>query len=150
MPSHSEAEFEAAKSLYFDQEYHTALPRLKAIADTFPMANHFLGVMAQTGLGGQIEDAEEAARLYRLAADSGTATAAYNLGILYQSGLLGSDKMRHAHREYVRANRFGHPPAKDKIKEVQIHLTYGLSTDLPPELYHAKRRTLWDRLVGRR
>lgn len=150
MPLHPEAEFERAKKLYFEQDYSNAAPQLEAIADIFPMAHHFLGVMAQTGLSGQGENNEVAAKHYRKAADGGIGIAAHNLGILYQAGLLSDGGPAEAYEEYSRAYRLDHKPALEKIIEVEAQNPHLSDTGLQPIKYHAKRRSLWDRLAGRR
>jgi Sel1 repeat-containing protein len=48
-----------------------------------------LGAFYATGRGGLTKDEQEAARLYKLAADQGDAVAQNNLGLFYASGLGG-------------------------------------------------------------
>lgn len=150
MPLHPEAEFEAAKSLYFAQDYDEAAPRLEAVADIFPIAHHYLGVMAQSGLGQRKEDMNRAAQHYGLAADGGVGQAAYNLGILYQAGLLEDGGMARAHEEYIRAYELGYERGLEKIREVESQAAHLSTSRLQLTPYHAKRRSFWDRLTGRR
>jgi uncharacterized protein len=76
---------------FSDGEYGKALLLLKPLADEgIPEAIGMLGIAYQKGAGVEV-DSEKAIELLEKAVDMGDAVAAYNLGVLYQNGMVGVD-----------------------------------------------------------
>lgn len=150
MTDHSDIQLDHGKRHYAAGEYNDALPYLEAAAETQPYAHHLIGVMSQLGLGGLDIDMNKAARHYILGAQSGIADAALNLAILYHAGLVEGGQLTDALTWYAEADHLGHPKAADKLEEVERLIDPDRTHRLQAETYHAKRRSLWDRLIGRR
>jgi TPR repeat protein len=146
----SQNEFDAASGLYFSGDYVAAFAPLVRLSDTHPMAAHFVGVIEQMGLGDREANNGSAAAWYVKAANGGIGVAAFNLGILHEAGLLDGGNAASARPFYEQAWELGHEPALEKLSALYGATGQGTSASLRQPDYHAKRRNLWDRIVGRR
>ena len=81
------ADFETAARFQNAGDYATALTILFALAESGDIeSQRYLGLMYLAGFGGVVEDAVEAVKWYRLAAEAGDASSQLSLGSRYALG----------------------------------------------------------------
>jgi TPR repeat protein len=79
--------FEDANAAHERGDHATALRLWRSLAEHGDARAQFqLGLMSYTGSGGVPQNAAEAARWFRLAADQGHQVAQHNLGTMYDTG----------------------------------------------------------------
>ena len=100
-----------------DKERGLALGRESAAAGSC-FGQLVFGECYESGCGGNVKDKAEAARLYRLAADQGYATAQTSLGVMFEFGLGVTPNQAEAVRWYLLADAQGDRSAADALKRL--------------------------------
>jgi len=99
--------------------------------DGIAEAQHDLAALYTAGEAGVIQNYERATFWFKMAAHQGIANAAYNLGVLNQQGLGGSQDLQRALDWYRRAAQLGHPEAQYNLGIAYIE---GVGTRYNPSM----------------
>jgi hypothetical protein len=103
----AQAGFEEAVAAYKKKDFATAMSELQPLAAKGDAAAQYnLGVMHEHGQG-TAQDAKEALRWYRLAAEQGHFRAQFNLGLMYASGKGAAKDDKEAAKWYRKAAERG-------------------------------------------
>jgi TPR repeat protein len=89
----------------------------QAAASGHPKSENTLGMMAAEGVGVP-QDARDAFRWFKSAADKGDAYGAYNLAILYRDGRGVASSVADARKYFALAVSGGHPQAAQALREL--------------------------------
>lgn len=113
------------------------------------LATRNVGICFQVGLGTDA-DLNRAAEFYETGANGGDGGSAHNLAALYHAGSFGSVDFEKARYWYRKAIELSHEPSRRALKELDAADPDMDTIEQRVERYHAKPRSLWDRLIGRR
>lgn len=112
--------FRQGVDAYEKRDYRTALKAFEPLAkQNNPIAQNYLGAMYYNGTNVTPKDYDMSARLFRVAADNGSAEAQYNLARLYQVGHGVNKDPVESLNLLNKSAKQGYPPAKQILARLQ-------------------------------
>ncbi|XP_066446666.1 death ligand signal enhancer [Eleutherodactylus coqui] len=75
-------------------------------------------------------DSQKAARYFWMAAENGDVQSRYHLGVCYEQGFGVPTSRQEALRHFERAAKSGHVGSRQKLRELQLHVTEGIASPL--------------------